>query len=308
MVRPIVFLDLFLYILSWTRKWISQRLWFSAGWGPFFVFCFLFRFLFFVSQRRQIDKTSSWLHPSRGWGVREGALVLAFLDVLFSFFSFFFCSFFHGLTMLIVDWNKLPTQNASTFPATIVFACADLMGWPGAGRAHTEGPGRQADVWERGLKRWCSWWLLFSITKELVESAFVIFLSGGWVGFWRTNLSSHGRHHRDMLNSAHAVCWPNLIWIVIKQVMHHSMSSSEISSSNKHSSQLQSSSSKMSTQELTSNLSELKSSMSEMKSSLSSHLVAAANAAAQSSAKFPSAGLLQGTTCLISFCKGIWKI
>nr|SVE79312.1 EOG090X00FC [Daphnia magna] len=79
------------------------------------------------------------------------------------------------------------------------------------------------------------------------------------------------------------------------QVMHHSMSSSEISSSNKHSSQLQSSSSKMSTQELTSNLSELKSSMSEMKSSLSSHLVAAANAAAQSSAKFPSAGLLQGS-------------
>lgn len=51
------------------------------------VFCFLFRFLFFVSQRRQIDKTSSWLHPSRGWGVREGALVLAFLNVLFSFFS-----------------------------------------------------------------------------------------------------------------------------------------------------------------------------------------------------------------------------
>nr|SVE78682.1 EOG090X00FC [Daphnia lumholtzi] len=79
------------------------------------------------------------------------------------------------------------------------------------------------------------------------------------------------------------------------QVMHHSMSSSEISSSNKHSSQLQSSSSKMSTQELTSNLSELKSSMSEMKSSLSSHLVAAANAAAQSSAKFPSGGLLQGS-------------
>nr|SVE92212.1 EOG090X00FC [Megafenestra aurita] len=98
--------------------------------------------------------------------------------------------------------------------------------------------------------------------------------------------------NRDMLNSAHV--WPSLIWIVIKQVMHHSMSSSEISSSNKHSS----SSSKMSTQELTSNLSELKSSMSEMKSSLSSHLVAAAAAAAASSssgAKFPSAGLLQGS-------------
>nr|SVE72758.1 EOG090X00FC [Ceriodaphnia reticulata] len=77
------------------------------------------------------------------------------------------------------------------------------------------------------------------------------------------------------------------------QVMHHSMSSSEISSSNKHSS----TSSKMSTQELTSNLSELKSSMSEMKTSLSSHLVAAAAAAAAqtSGAKFPSAGLLQGS-------------
>lgn len=116
-------------------------------------------------------------------------------------------------------------------------------------------------------------------------------------------MSSHGhhRHHRDMLNSVHAVCWPSLIWIVIKQVMHHSMSSSEqISSSNKHSSssQLQSSSSKMSTQELTSSLSELKSNMTEMKSSLSSHLVAAAAAAAAQSsaavAKFPSAGLLQG--------------
>ena len=94
---------------------------------------------------------------------------------------------------------------------------------------------------------------------------------------------------RDMYNTL----WPSLIWIVIKQVTHHSMSSSEISSSNK----LSSSSSKMSTQELTSNLSELKSSMSEMKSSLSSHLVAAAAAAAassQSANKFTSAGLLQG--------------
>lgn len=101
-------------------------------------------------------------------------------------------------------------------------------------------------------------------------------------------LICHG--HSDMLNCVPHV-WPSLIWIVIKQVMHHSMSSSEISSSNKHSN-------KMSTQELSSNLSELKSSMSEIKTSLSSHLVATAAAAAQasssSSAKFPSAGLLQG--------------
>ena len=114
----------------------------------------------------------------------------------------------------------------------------------------------------------------------------------------RTVLSSHG-HRRDMLNCAQIV-WPSLIWIVIKQVMHHSVSSSEISSSNKHSS----TSSKMSTQELTSNLSELKSSMSEMKTSLSSHLVAAAAAAAQTSgAKFTSAGLLQGNYSYSKLCR-----
>ena len=72
------------------------------------------------------------------------------------------------------------------------------------------------------------------------------------------------------------------------QMMHHSMSSSEVT--NKHT---------MSTQELKSNLSELKSSMSEMKSSLSSHLVSAAAAAAAATAsnpaaKFASAGLLKG--------------
>jgi len=69
------------------------------------------------------------------------------------------------------------------------------------------------------------------------------------------------------------------------QMMHHSMSSSEMTNNRT-----------LSTQELKSNLSELKSSMSEMKSSLSSHLVSAAAAAAAAgnpSAKFSSAGLLK---------------
>jgi hypothetical protein len=144
---------------------------------------------------------------------------------------------------------------------------------------------------------------LRALTKEAARAAVECVRFGYFLlsSSDRAVLPSHGRvSRRDMLNSAHAVCWPSLIWIVIKQVMHHSMSSSEqISSSNKHSSssQLQSSSSKMSTQELTSSLSELKSNMTEMKSSLSSHLVAAAAAAAAQSsavAKFPSAGLLQG--------------
>lgn len=78
-------------------------------------------------------------------------------------------------------------------------------------------------------------------------------------------------------------------------MMHHSMSSSEMTNNRK-----------LSTQELKSNLSELKSSMSEMKSSLSSHLVSAAAAAAGNpSAKFSSAGLLKkGQSHLTEFHVG----
>ena len=81
----------------------------------------------------------------------------------------------------------------------------------------------------------------------------------------------------------------------IAQVMHHSVSSSEISNKTK-----------MSAQELTSNLSELKSSMSDLKSSLSSHLAAAQASssgsapAAIASAKFSPANLLKGQC--ISLC------
>lgn len=244
-------------ILSWTWKWISQ---------PFrYVFSF---------QQRQIDKTSSWLHPSRSWG-RSGPLVLVF-------HYYYYYSAMGSLSTEINFPRRMRQPSISAPHCRLLARC----------RARAL---KVQDTRTRFKKVVLASGCCLVSQKKQLKAVFSCGV-GVFNFLWRTNLCSHGRHHRDMLNSVHAACWPSLIWIVIKQVMHHSMSSSEqISSSNKHSSQLQSSSSKMSTQELTSNLSELKSSMSEMKSSLSSHLVAAANAAAQSSAaKFPSAGLLQG--------------